>query len=394
MRLRAVKAAHCSYTLSLPVRAHDRAQNERVEIRMNELNQNTIFIAGLDLEFKPVFINDKTPIGTQIARAGGFLPDQMATVLQELSSGAWEDIRPDEIVDLTDTSRRFIVVESDRTYFFAVGGERYEWPCKIINGHSIRKLANVADNLLLLQQLEDEPDREIANTHTVNLGEEGIERFVARKAVWKLKVQGVLLEFDKPKVTVREAAERAGIDLSLIWKITLTVVGHESQKKTIDDIIDLSAAGIEKLRFTPDEVGNGEVAAAPRRVFNILPTDVAYLDRLGVRWETCLGTDGLRYLLIHDYELPTGYNHRHVQLAIQVLPGYPVEPLDSFYLYPPVTLLSGALPPNVQLTAQIDGLGFQGWSRHRTMTPWNAQADNVISQMALVEGCLDKEVGQ
>lgn len=361
---------------------------------MNELNQNTIFIAGLDLEFKPVFINDKIPIGTQIARAGGFLPDQMATVLQELSSGAWEDIRPDEMVDLTDTSRRFIVVASDRTYFFAVGGERYEWPCKIINGYSIRKLANVADNLLLLQQLEDEPDREIANTHTVNLGEEGIERFVARNSVWKLKVQGVLLEFDKPKVTVREAAERAGIDLSLIWKITLTVVGHESQKKTIDDIIDLSAAGIEKLRFTPDEVGNGEVAAAPRRVFNVLPADVAYLDRLGVRWETCLGTDGLRYLLIHDYELPTGYNHRHVQLAIQVLPGYPVEPLDSFYLYPPVTLLSGALPPNVQLTAQIDGLGFQGWSRHRTMTPWNAQADNVISQMALVEGCLDKEVGQ
>lgn len=361
---------------------------------MTELNQNHIFIAGLELEYKPVLINDITPIGMQIARAAGFSADQMAIVLQELPSGAYEDIRPDEIVNLADTSRRFVVVESDRSYFFAVDGERYEWPCKIINGHTIRKLAKVADNLLVLQQLEDEPDREIADTHTVNLGEEDIERFVVRKAVWKLKVQGVPLEFDKPHVTVREAAERAGIDLSLDWKITLTLVGHESQKKTINDTIDLSAPGVEKLRFTPNDVGNGEVAGAPRRVFNVLPADVAYLERLGLRWETCMGTDGLRYLLIHDYELPSGYNRRHIQLALQVLPGYPAEGLDSFYVYPPVALSSGILPPNVQLTAQIDGLGFQGWSRHRTTTPWNPHADNLISQMALVEGCLHKEVEQ
>ena len=361
---------------------------------MNELNKSEVFIAGLDLEFKQAFINDDTPTGTQIARIAGFLPDQMAIVLQQFPSGVLEDIRPDEVVDLNDTSRHFIVVESDRTYFFSVGGERYEWPCKVINGQTIRKLANVSDNLTLLQELVDEPDREVENVQTVNLGEEGIERFVARKAVWKLKVQGIPLEFDKPKVTVREAAERAGIDLSLEWKVTLTVVGQASQKKTINDTIDLSAPGIEKLRFTPNDVGNGEVAAAPRRIFNLLPVDVAYLDRLGLRWETCLGTDGLRYLLIHDYELPGGYSHQHVQLALQVPAGYPAEALDSFYLYPPVLLSSGALPANVQLTAHIDGLGFQGWSRHRTTTPWNAQADNVISQMALVEGCFHSEVGQ
>jgi len=361
---------------------------------MNEINQKHIFIAGLDLEFKPVLINDDTPIGTQIARAGGFSPDQMAIVLQALPSGVFEDIRPDEIVNLVETSRRFIVAESDRSYFFAVDGQRYEWPCRIINGRTIRKLAQVAENMRLLQQLEDEPDRELADTETINLGEEGIERFVSRKATWKLKVQGVPLEFDKYEVTVREAAERAGIDLSLHWKITLTVQGHNSQDVTIDDTIDLRTPGIEKLRFTPKDVGNGEAAAAPRRAFNVLPVDVAYLNQLGLRWETCIGTDGLRYLLVHDFELPAGYSHRHVQLALQILPGYPVEPLDSFYLYPHVSLMSGVLPPNVQLTAQIDGVVFQGWSRHRTITPWNPQADNVISQMALVEGCLHKEVGQ
>jgi hypothetical protein len=361
---------------------------------MNEIHQKHIFIAGLDLEFKPVLLNDDTPIGTQIARAGGFSPDQMAIVLQALPSGVFEDIRPEEIVNLSETSHRFIVTESDRTYFFAVNGQRYEWPCTIINGHTIRSLAQIPDNMRLLQQLEDEPDREVVEAQTLNLDEEGIERFVTRKATWKLKVQGVPFEFDKYEVTVREAAARAGLDLTLEWKITLTVEGHHSQLATIDETIDLRTPGIEKLRFSPKDVGNGEAAAAPRREFNLLPVDVTYLDQLGLRWETCLGTDGLRYLLIQDYELPSEYSHRHVQLALQVLPGYPVEPLDSFYLYPHVVLTSGVVIPNVHLSAGIDGVVFQGWSRHRTVTPWNPQADNVISQMALVEGCIHKEIGQ
>ncbi|WP_044423552.1 multiubiquitin domain-containing protein, partial [Pseudomonas syringae group genomosp. 3] len=67
---------------------------------MNEILQNQIFIAGLDLEFKSVPLADHSPIGMQIARAGGFTPDQMAVVLQALPSGVLEDIRPDEVVDL------------------------------------------------------------------------------------------------------------------------------------------------------------------------------------------------------------------------------------------------------------------------------------------------------
>ncbi|QGG77342.1 multiubiquitin domain-containing protein [Pseudomonas syringae] len=361
---------------------------------MNEILQNQIFIAGLDLEFKSVPLADHSPIGMQIARAGGFTPDQMAVVLQALPSGVLEDIRPDEVVDLAQTSRRFIVAESDRTYFYAVDGQRYEWPCAITNGQTIRSLAQIPNSMRLVQQLEDEPDHEIADEQVINLGEEGIERFVTRKAIWKLKVQGVLFEFDKYEVTVREAATRAGLDLSLEWKITLTVEGHHSPVATLDQTIDLRTPGIEKLRFSPKDVGNGEAIAAPRGVFKVLPIDVEYLNRLGLGWETCLGTDGQRYLLIHDYELPAGYNHRKVQLALQVPAGYPAEPLDSFYIHPHVMLTSGVAIPNLCLSAQIDGLAFQGWSRHRTVTPWNPQADNVISQMALVEDCLYKEIGQ
>ena len=50
--------------------------------------------------------------------------------------------------------------------------------------------------------------------------------------------------------------------------------------------------------------------------------------------------------------------------------------------------------PCVQITAVVDGDTFQGWSRHRTTTPWNSATDNVITQLALVEGCLHKEIGE
>ncbi|HBO4309893.1 TPA: multiubiquitin domain-containing protein [Pseudomonas aeruginosa] len=360
---------------------------------MNKKADEPIFVAGLDFEFHAVDVIDETPTGNQIAFAAGFKPDRLATVIQVLPSGVFEDISPEEVVNLSSSSRRFLVVETDRLYYFAVDGLRYEWPCKVINGATVRKIANVDQELRLLQQREDEPDRELADGDTVNLAEEGIERFLSRKAKWKLKVQGVPFEFDKYAVTVREAAERAGIDLSLEWTITFTVAGNNSQDVTINDTLDLRTPGIEKLRFTPKDVGNGEMAA-PRRAFNMLPVDVAYLNQLGLRWETCLGTDGSRYLLLHDYELPAGYSHQQVQIALLVLPGYPVEPMDSFYVFPHVSLLSGVSIPNLGMTAQIDGVAFQGWSRHRTTTPWNPNADNVISQLALVDGCLHREIGQ
>ncbi|MNR01384.1 hypothetical protein D3C85_1171870 [compost metagenome] len=115
---------------------------------------------------------------------------------------------------------------------------------------------------------------------------------------------------------------------------------------------------------------------------------------MGLRWETCLNAENRRWLVIHNYQLPEGYTPQIVRLALEVPPGYPNSQIDMFYLYPAVSLTSGVVIPCVQVTAVVDGDTFQGWSRHRITTPWNPTTDNVITQLALVEGCLLKEIGQ
>lgn len=361
---------------------------------MTSQDAHVIHIAGLDLEYRSFPSNDDTPTGAQIAALAGFKPDQMATVIQVLPTGVFEDIRSDEVVRLASTSRNFIVFVSDRVYFFAVDGQRYEWPCPMINGRTLRKISQSPDGMRVIQQLEDEPDRDVGDHETVGLSGDGIERFVTRKAIWKLNVQGQQYEFDKPSVLVREAAERAGIDMATEWKITLQVVGQGRQEKLMTDLIDLSAPGIEKLRFSQKDVVNGEVALTARREFGVLPVDQKHLEGMGLRWETCLNREGRRWLLIHDYELPKGYSHDRVQLAIEIPVGYPASALDMFYLSPHVTLMSGVAIPCTHITAEIDGVVCQGWSRHRTTVPWNPATDNVVSQLALAEDCLLREVGQ
>jgi hypothetical protein len=353
-----------------------------------------IEVAGKNLEFRKVTIEDQTPTGAQIAAAAGFKPDQLAIVLHLLASGAMEDIRPDEMVTLSPEPARFIVAETDRTYFLTVDGARLEWPFEQITGYQVRKLAHVTDNYRLLLRREEQADQEIQQTDFINLDNSGIESFVTRKPLWKLNVQGVPLEIETPTISVRDAVVRAGLNPNESWHIYLKVEGQPKEEKTLDDIIDLRTPGIEKLRLTPKNVDNGEAALQPRRLFNLLPVDELHLNQSGVHWEACVTPQGRRWLVIHYYHLPQGYTHESVRLALEVPVGYPSSQIDMFYLYPPVALTSGVAIPCVEATEEIDGDAFQRWSRHRTVNPWNPATDNVVTQLALVEGCLLKEVGE
>lgn len=364
-----------------------------MEVIQQHHNGFVIEVADKNLDFRQVIIKDKTPTGTQIAAAAGFKPDQLATVIHLLASGAMEDIRPDEIVTLELEPARFIVAETDRNYFFTVDGARKDWPYQHITGRQIRTLAEVGENKRLLLEREDESDLEIKDTHIVNLDEPGIEHFITRKAVWKLNVQGVVLEIETPSIKVRDAVVQAGLNPNESWHIYLKIEGQPKQEKKLDDIIDLTAQGIEKLRLTPKDVANGEAALPPRRLFKLLPVDEQHLDQMGLRWETCVNAER-RWLVIHNFQLPEGYTPRIVRLALEVPPGYPNVPIDMFYFHPAVSLASGATIPSVQVLAVVDCDTFQGWSRHRTTIPWNPATDNVITQLALVDGCLHKEIGE
>lgn len=215
-----------------------------------------------------------------------------------------------------------------------------------------------------------------------------------RELTWKLNVQGVVLTLHEPNIVVRTAIKEAGFDPTKNWIIVLRVRDQPKREVSLDDVIDLRMPGIEKLRLTPKEVNNGEVAVQARRHFALLDVDERFLNGLGLWWETVID-GGRRWLLIHDYPVPNGYTTSRTLLALEIPPTYPGAQIDMFYTHPPLALKTGRAIERTQVSASIQGQPFNGWSRHRgELSKWNPATDNVSTHLALVESALAKEVGE
>jgi hypothetical protein len=377
-----------------------------LEIDMNfeasstaEAGHQAIHVAGVSLVFQDFAVQTETPTGSQLAAAAGFKPNQEATVMEVLANGELEDIRPDEVVGLRDSTRKFVIVQSDRIYKLAIDGTQYEWPSRVISGGQLRKLGQVPDGKEVFQELPDAVERVIQEHDLVDLDAPGVEKFKARVRQWKLNVQGVILVIHHPTIIVREAIKDAGFDPTKPWTIVLRVHGRPKQEVGLDFVVDLRTPGIEKLRLTPKEVNNGEAPTAPRRQFELLEVDERFLKGLGLRWETVIDTPqpgtSRRWLLIYDYPVPGGFTVDRTLLALEIPLTYPGAQIDMFYTSPPLALSSGRAIERTQVAASILGTPFNGWSRHRgQQSLWDLTNDNIATHLGLVESAMAKETGE
>lgn len=140
-----------------------------------------ITLVDVDLVQRTATINDPKPIGSQIASAAGFEANQKPVILQLLDSGATEELRLDEIINLRKEVRpTFLVAVTDRLFRFELNGLVVSWPVATISGEVLRKLARKDETFEVVQELEDEPDRSIEDDDTVALRGDGVERFATR----------------------------------------------------------------------------------------------------------------------------------------------------------------------------------------------------------------------
>lgn len=207
---------------------------------------------------------------------------------------------------------------------------------------------------------------------------------------YKLNVQGVTIESVAPKILVRTAMELAGFDTSQEWIIILRLAGEPKRPVSLDTTIDLTEPGIEKLRLTPKQISNGE-AMSRRREFDLLPGDEAYLNGAELMWDT-LEEGGMRWLLIHGFRPPAGYQQDHITLALQIPPTYPGSQIDMFYCHPALALPSGQPIPQTECYVNVGDQPFQRWSRHRPDDAWDRHKDSVVTHLLLVEESLLREV--
>lgn len=360
---------------------------------MNHSSNPHVRIADDTLNFRDLVVPHADPTGRLILEAAGVI-DPTAMLLQRLQSGDMENIRLSEKPNLV-ASNEFIVTFGDRTFKFSINTAQLVWSNAHISGATLRKLGSLAENVELLVLRDGRETEVVEDNDIVDLAKPGVEKFVTRPRKWKLRVQAVTLEFDSPEVKVSDAMTLAGFDASKAWNIFVLVAGERKKEVDANYIVDLRTPGIERIRLMQRNVDNGEVAVdAVRREFALLPIDLKFLNGTGLKWETVKNGER-RWLVIHGYQMFPGYQPAVVHMALDIPMDYPQAQIDMFYFAPAVSRCDGLAIPNTQVTATIDGVPFQGWSRHRTeVHKWDPTTDNVATHFALVEHSLAREFGE
>lgn len=353
---------------------------------------NYIEVADTRLIFRPVAISDLTPTGDQILAACDVSPREEYVVLQWLTSGDLEEIRADETVVLKGTEpARFIIAKADRLFRLVLDDRSISWPLNKIGVAALRELGKIDPAAQLFLRREDEADELVKDNGSVALDDVGVENIYSKREVWKLNVQGVVIESQNPTIIVRAALIAAGFDPEQGWIIVLKASDAKRQV-TLEDVIDLRLPGVEKLRLTPREINNGEVDEVLRRDFKLLPTDEAGLSARKIEWETIVD-GGRRWLLLPNYSLPAGYTTSTTMIALEIPPAYPSAEIDMFYCLPHLERANGQEIPQTQVRVTIRGQVFQRWSRHRGPgAPWRPQTDTVLTHLTLVEAAILREV--
>lgn len=128
-----------------------------------------------------------------------------------------------------------------------------------------------------------------------------------------------------------------------------------------------------------------------RRDFQLPEEDEECLSNGGFQWEA-VTESGSKWLIIPSYNIPEGYTHRVVGLALRIPPLYPDDQIDMVYFHPALALVSGkaikALTPHV-----LEGKPYQQWSRHRTSAnPWRPGVDNICTHLMQVDTWLKREL--
>lgn len=141
-----------------------------------------IQLAHEGFDFKPASMSDPVPTGEQVLSIAGLRPAREHLLFQLLPSGALEEIRPDETVDLRTPGReRFLTFKSDRSFRFQLDDEARDWGRQTITGLQLKQLAKVDPGTHDVYHLiVGDKDQRIEDDEPFDLGGSGVEAFATK----------------------------------------------------------------------------------------------------------------------------------------------------------------------------------------------------------------------
>src|SRR5258708_37960088 len=90
----------------------------------------------------------------------------------------------------------------------------------------------------------------------------------------------------------------------------------------------------------PKDTTEGLEAPCLRQDFRLPESDESYLKSLGLPWEALL-EGATRWLIVHDWKVPAGYNHAKVSLALLIPSNYSDSQVDMVYFKPALARTDG-----------------------------------------------------
>ena len=193
---------------------------------------------------------------------------------------------------------------------------------------------------------------------------------------------------ETPELSREQILERAGLVPTAEYRLRLKRRHGPPVEIKPGEKVHLRDHEVERFIAQPKEVQDGREA---RQQFALSNSDTAFLQSLGLDWETLYSANRM-WVLIYDLPLPAGFQVPTVNVAIEIAPGYPTSQLDMAWFDPPLRRLDGQVIAQTQVIEQIDGRGWQRWSRHRIgSSVWKPGIDNVESHFAYVQDWLSRE---
>ena len=264
-----------------------------------------------------------------------------------------------------------------------IDDERYNIEDPKPTGRQLLALADKrpADEHLIFLILRGGGFEEIQVDETIDLTRRGTERFLTfeSSASYRLEIDGQRIEWGTKLITGLKLKELAGVHPATyaLWQ---EVRGGEDLPVNNDQIIDLSADGLERFFTVIEQTTAGEALAGgvlPRRDKSYLTSSLASFAEMNDRGQTGV--------ILKNYPLPAGkFDTDSVDILILMPGGYPDTAPDMFYCSPWLRLkATGAFPKCADVPHVFGGANWQRWSRHNSQ--WRAGKDGIWTMIKRVE---------
>lgn len=156
------------------------------------------------IDFAPAILDDPIPLGRQIQKAGGATPIDDYALFVITGEGDFEDVRPDEEVDLRGRGvHRFIAFSGDPLYRVKLNDNRIVWGITSIPETVLRSLAGIGEDEAVFLEVRGGTDKLIEPGTVVDLTAPGVEKFITapNKVTYTFFVNGKPYKTDKKNLT-------------------------------------------------------------------------------------------------------------------------------------------------------------------------------------------------